>query len=58
VRLWQHETSRVYGDKMIEEKDMETLTKLQLQTAKDFFDVRTFEYQMCNLFFVVCFNDF
>jgi dynein heavy chain len=38
VRLWQHETSRVYGDKMIEEKDMETLTKLQLQTAKDFFD--------------------
>lgn len=39
VRLWLHETSRVYGDKMIEDKDMENLRKLQLQTAKDSFEV-------------------
>jgi hypothetical protein len=29
----------VYGDKMIEEKDLDVLQKLQLQTAKDNFDV-------------------
>ena len=34
-----HESSRVYGDKMIEEKDMDMLKKLQLQTAKDSFEV-------------------
>ena len=39
VRLWLHETSRVYGDKMIEDKDMENLRKLQLQTAKENFEV-------------------
>ena len=39
VRLWLHETSRVYGDKMIEERDTEMLMKIQLQTANENFEV-------------------
>ncbi|KAI4493969.1 hypothetical protein M0802_009345 [Mischocyttarus mexicanus] len=34
IRLWMHETHRVYGDKLIEEKDIETFTKLQLDILK------------------------
>ncbi|KAK2575931.1 hypothetical protein KPH14_007294 [Odynerus spinipes] len=34
IRLWMHETHRVYGDKLIEEKDIETFAKLQLDILK------------------------
>ena len=46
VRLWLHETSRVYGDKMIESGDMETLSKFQIQIAKDNFSVSTMSFKM------------
>ena len=45
VRLWLHEASRVYGDKFIDEKDMELFTKLKFNIAKDSFDVR--EGKLC-----------
>jgi hypothetical protein len=39
VRLWLHEASRVYGDKLIEVKDMETFEKLKYSMAKVGFEV-------------------
>lgn len=39
VRLWLHEASRVYGDKLIETKDMTTFAKLKLDIAKGSFEV-------------------
>lgn len=39
VKLWLHEASRVYGDKLIETKDMETFEKLKFDIAKAGFEV-------------------
>ena len=39
VKLWLHEASRVYGDKLIETKDIETFQKLKLDIAKAGFEV-------------------
>ncbi|KAM4843232.1 dynein axonemal heavy chain 17 [Thomomys bottae] len=38
VRLWLHEASRVYGDKMVDEKDQETLHRVTMASTKKFFD--------------------
>ncbi|KAL3274195.1 hypothetical protein HHI36_015611 [Cryptolaemus montrouzieri] len=38
IRLWLHETQRVYGDKLIEEKDIDTFTKFQLDVFKKSFE--------------------
>ncbi|XP_070581054.1 dynein beta chain, ciliary-like isoform X2 [Ptychodera flava] len=38
VRLWLHESERVYGDKLIEDKDIETFNKMKLDYAKKFFE--------------------
>ena len=42
VRLWLHEASRVYGDKLVEEKDIDTFEKLKFDIAK-----QTFEVHIC-----------
>ncbi|OXU27164.1 hypothetical protein TSAR_014516 [Trichomalopsis sarcophagae] len=34
VRLWLHETQRVYGDKLTDEKDIESFSKLQIDILK------------------------
>lgn len=34
VRLWLHETQRVYGDKLTDEKDIESFAKLQMDMMK------------------------
>ena len=39
VKLWLHEASRVYGDKLIEDKDMETFQKLKAEVSKAGFEV-------------------
>ena len=39
VKLWLHEASRVYGDKLIETKDMEMFQKMKLEIAKAGFEV-------------------
>lgn len=38
VRLWLHETQRVYGDKLTEEKDIDTFAKMQLDIFKKNFE--------------------
>ena len=39
VKLWLHEASRVYGDKLIDEKDMATFKKMKFEMAKVGFEV-------------------
>lgn len=39
VKLWLHEASRVYGDKLIEDKDMATFVKLKAEVSKAGFEV-------------------
>ncbi|XP_033960741.1 dynein axonemal heavy chain 11 [Pseudochaenichthys georgianus] len=38
VNLWLHESSRVYSDKLMEEKDVELFTKILLDTGKRYFE--------------------
>ncbi|XP_035168476.1 LOW QUALITY PROTEIN: dynein heavy chain 17, axonemal [Oxyura jamaicensis] len=38
VRLWLHEAERVYGDKLIDEKDQKSFGKMLTDTCKKFFD--------------------
>ncbi|KAB1266021.1 Dynein heavy chain 17; axonemal [Camelus dromedarius] len=39
VRLWLHEAERVYGDKMVDEKDQTTLLRVTMASTKKFFDL-------------------
>lgn len=41
VHLWLHESSRVYADKLMEEKDVELFNKILLDTGKRYFEVRS-----------------
>lgn len=47
VRLWLHEAERVYGDKMVDEKDQETLRRVTMASTKKFFDVRQATGSLC-----------
>ncbi|NXC68138.1 DYH17 protein, partial [Anhinga anhinga] len=38
VRLWLHEAERVYGDKLIDEKDQKGFGKMLVDTCRKFFD--------------------
>ncbi|KAI8120795.1 ciliary, Dynein beta chain [Lucilia cuprina] len=38
IRLWQHETQRVYADKLIDEKDIDSFTKMQHDIVKKSFE--------------------
>ena len=39
ARLWMHESERVYGDKLIDDKDIETFNKMVSDFAKKSFEV-------------------
>lgn len=40
IRLWLHESSRVYGDKLVEAKDSSLFHKKLVDTAHKYFEVR------------------
>ena len=40
VHLWLHESSRVYSDKLMEEKDEELFNKILIDTGKRYFEVK------------------
>lgn len=39
VKLYLHESNRVYRDKMVEEKDLDLFDKIQAEVIKKIFDV-------------------
>lgn len=41
VRLWMHESQRVYGDKLTDDKDSDAFMKIQIDIVKKSFDVST-----------------
>uniref|UniRef100_A0A669PYI5 Dynein axonemal heavy chain 9 n=1 Tax=Phasianus colchicus TaxID=9054 RepID=A0A669PYI5_PHACC len=51
VKLYLHESNRVYRDKMVEEKDYGTFDKIQLEMVKKFYDVSA---QVLNQMNVYC----
>lgn len=49
VRLWLHESQRVYGDKLTEEKDIDAFFKIQLDAFKKNFDVSQSAFPICRV---------
>jgi dynein heavy chain len=43
VHLWLHESSRVYGDKLIDTKDCDLFQKKMLATAHKYFEVSVYQ---------------
>uniref|UniRef100_A0A672V8T9 Dynein axonemal heavy chain 17 n=1 Tax=Strigops habroptila TaxID=2489341 RepID=A0A672V8T9_STRHB len=54
VKLYLHESTRVYRDKMVEEKDYGTFDKIQLEMVKKFYDVNFGEQNLCQPMNVYC----
>lgn len=40
LKIYLHESNRVYRDKMVEDRDFHTFDKLQADTARKFYEVR------------------
>lgn len=58
IQLWLHETSRIYADKLIEQKDQETFMKTIVDQIKKTFSVSNYLsifYLIHNIFFFMKF---
>ncbi|KAG8432457.1 hypothetical protein GDO86_016919 [Hymenochirus boettgeri] len=53
IHLWLHESSRVYSDKLMEEKDNEHFTKVLIDTSKRYFEAVD-EHTLLNKPLVYC----
>lgn len=42
LKIYLHESCRVYRDKLVEERDFQVFDKLQADTVKKFYEVRVF----------------
>lgn len=51
IRLWLHETSRIYGDKLIEKKDQESFSKAINEQIKKTFSVSILNYYYVHILF-------
>lgn len=58
IRLWLHETNRIYGDKLIEKKDQETFSKTIVEQIKKTFSVSILNLIIVNSISTVCHNVF
>uniref|UniRef100_A0A8C4MCN2 Dynein axonemal heavy chain 9 n=1 Tax=Equus asinus asinus TaxID=83772 RepID=A0A8C4MCN2_EQUAS len=56
VKLYLHESNRVYRDKMVEEKDFDLFDKIQTEVVKKIFDVSIALLNMYCHFANVCFS--
>lgn len=43
LKVYLHESDRVYRDKMVEEQDFQLFDKVQAETVKKFYEVRVFQ---------------
>lgn len=45
LKIYLHESNRVYRDKLVEEKDLQLFDKLQAESVKKFYEVRILKYK-------------
>uniref|UniRef100_A0A8B9NN00 Dynein axonemal heavy chain 17 n=1 Tax=Accipiter nisus TaxID=211598 RepID=A0A8B9NN00_9AVES len=50
VRLWLHEAERVYGDKLVDERDQKGFGKMLVDTCKKFFEVSYLVFAKPNIY--------
>lgn len=46
ISLWLHESSRVYGDKLVDTKDCDLFQKKLLETASKYFEVSVWMWEV------------
>lgn len=46
MKIYLHESNRVYRDKMVEDKDFATFDKLQAEVVGKFYEVRGFGFSL------------
>lgn len=49
LKIYLHESNRVYRDKLVEEKDFQLFDKLQADTVKKFYEVRFLKYKQTKM---------
>lgn len=49
LQIYLHESTRVYRDKLVEEKDFQVFDKLQADAVKKFYEVRIFKVEQTKI---------